>query len=321
MSMNNAVQVSDQSGKKNPNRSISSIDRAETMKNPADLWAKNAGLAKLDALVGLKESKEQIKKIIAFHAIRKFAATQGKKLKNISYHMEFIGNPGTAKTTTARLVAQIMYEQGITATNKFIEASRADLVGEYAGHTAMKTKKLVGEAYGGVLFIDEAYSLMEDRAGGFGDEAINSLVVEIENHRNDMVVILAGYPKEMAHLFECNPGLRSRIPFTVNFPDYSLSELLEITKLIAEENGYSLGNDVQDKLTPIFEAAMKGESFGNGRFVRNLVENAQLTKAASLMNNHIRNLTVEECFTLSASDFDQVCLPDDHASRKVIGFS
>lgn len=261
-------------------------------------------LAQLNSLVGLKESKEQIHRIVAFHALRRYAVSQGKQLREISCHMCFTGNPGTAKTTAARLFAKILREEGILTSDTFLEAGRADFISKYQGHTAIQVRNLFKRARGGVLFLDEAYSLLDGVEGGYGQEAIATLVAEMENHRNEVVVILAGYPDKMEELFACNPGLRSRIPFTVHFPDYSVDELLAITRRIAHENGYRLEPDVLESLRPVYESARLEKDFGNGRFVRNLVENAELVRAAAVFDRKMEGVSLDDCFTLAAGDFE-----------------
>lgn len=277
-------------------------------------------LEQLNALIGLVETKEKIRKILAFQDMRRIAEKHGKKIKDVTYHMCFTGAPGTAKTTVARLCAKIFQEKGILAKGTFVEATRADLVAEYSGHTPIKVRKLFKKAYGGVLFIDEAYSLVEDREGGFGDEAINALVSEMENHRNEVVVILAGYPEKMKQFLERNPGLKSRIPFVVNFPDYTAEELFYIAQNIAKENGYALGQDVFDKIIPIFEAVVKTADFGNGRFARNLVEQALMNKALYITERDYSHLKDEELFTLTADDFSIPNQIQEGTRRSLIGF-
>jgi len=283
--------------------------------------ATDSARAELQNMIGLEEVKTLILKHMAFKMFRKVASNRGKKVNEISSHMCFVGNPGTAKTTVARLYARLLKEEGLLTTGTFVEATRADLVGEYVGHTAGKVKKLFQKAEGGVLFIDEAYSLVDDRDGSFGDEAINTLVTEMENNRSNTVVILAGYPEKMEGFLFKNPGLASRAPFLVKFPDYSSEELCRITEQIAGKNGYSLGEDVHDKLMPIFTKAAKSPNFGNGRFARNLVEQAQLNHAFSLLDQDMQSMKDEDLFCLSSTDFQPMRTMEELHSKPVIGFS
>lgn len=196
---------------------------------------------------------------------------------------------------------------------------RADLVGKYVGWTAQIVKNKFKQAKGSVLFIDEAYALLEDRSGLYGDEAINTIVQEMENHREDMVVIFAGYPKEMEAFLARNPGLRSRIAFHLPFEDYSARELYQIARLLAEEKGMSFAPQVEEKLIPIFQDALQTEGFGNGRFARNLVEQAQMKQADRLMRCDLDCLTKDAVTTLLPEDFEP---PQKKKIRKLpIGFA
>ena len=204
-----------------------------------------------------------------------------------------------------------------------IECGRKDLVGQFVGRTAVQVKNLFKRAKGSVLFIDEAYSLVDDRSGSFGDEAINTIVQEMENAREDMVVIFAGYPKEMKEFIERNPGLRSRISFYVDFPDYSAEELFDITKLIVRNNEYKLAEDAREVLIPMFEKALLSGDFGNGRYARNLVEQAQLAQAMRLSKGDITRLSGDELVTLTGEDFAEIStsiIKEAEPVRRRIGF-
>ena len=257
-------------------------------------------MAKLDELIGLTDVKEQIKKIAAFAKMKKEMSENGNADISVALNMGFVGNPGTAKTTVARIVAGIFYEIGLLPCNELVEVGRADLVAKYVGHTAINIKEVFAKAKGKVLFIDEAYSLVDDRRGSFGDEAINTIIQEMENNRDKTIVIFAGYPDEMEHLFSRNPGLRSRVPFTVNFSDYSVEEMVKIAELEAKKQGFTIDAQACEKVTAICSEAAHRSDAGNGRFCRNLIENAILGYAARIYGDD--GSKDKDCI-LAAEDF------------------
>ena len=275
---------------------------------------------KLNKMTGLKEAKNVIDSALDYYKAQKIFKEKGVKIDRPAMHMVFTGNPGTAKTTVARLFASILKENGILSEGKLFELGRADLVGQYVGWTAPIVKRRFAEAKGSVLFIDEAYSLVDGKDGLYGDEAINTIVAEMENNREDMVVIFAGYPQEMETFLEKNPGLRSRIAFHVPFEDYSAEELFDIAGLIAEDKGVRLDSGVKEKLVPVFEKARSEKDFGNGRFVRNMIEKAKMKQMARLVRSELKNVTKDDCETLIADDFDEPanCKKDNN---RQIGFA
>ena len=202
--------------------------------------------ALLDSLIGLKEVKSQVRKIAAYARMKRDMAVKNKNDVSMVLNMTFVGNPGTAKTTVARILAGILFESGLLKSADPLEVGRADLVGKYVGHTADKVRNVFDDACGRLLFIDEAYALVDSRRSDFGDEAINTIVQEMENRRSDTIVVFAGYPDEMEEFFSRNPGLRSRVPFHITFPDYSAEEMVRITELEAE-NEVSLSVPLQGK--------------------------------------------------------------------------
>jgi AAA+ superfamily predicted ATPase len=213
-----------------------------------------------------------------------------------------------------------MKDNGLLSIGDLYEVGRADLVGKYVGWTAQIVKEKFRAAQGSVLFIDEAYSLVEDRDGMFGDEAINTIVQEMENRREDMVVIFAGYPDKMESFVQKNPGLRSRIAFTVPFADYNPDELYKIAELLAEAKSITFATDVKDKLLPVFTSVMKNDDFGNGRFARNLLEKAQMKHASRLISMDVEAVSKEDVCRLTAEDFDiPTLLPS--TKKRVIGFT
>lgn len=233
----------------------------------------------LNELIGLNDVKEQVRKITAFVKMKQDMEKLGKSGVPMVLNMEFVGNPGTAKTTVARILAGIFKEIGLLESSELVEVGRADLVALYVGQTADKVKSVFRRAKGKLLFIDEAYSLLESNEGDFGDEAINTIVQEMENNRHDTVVIFAGYPDKMRAFLARNPGLRSRIPFRISFSDYSAAEMLQIAELETVKRGFSFGPQVRESVLAICERAVQKPEMGNGRFCRNLVENAILNYA------------------------------------------
>ena len=258
----------------------------------------------LQKMIGLTEQKETLEKITAAFKVQKMRSDAGLTRCKPSRHMCFTGNPGSAKTTVARLFADILSKEGILETGRFIECGRADLVGKYVGWTANIVQKKFRQAKGGVLFIDEAYSLVEHWAGSYGDEAISTIVQEMENHRDDVIVIFAGYTDKMKSFLDRNEGLLSRIAFHLNFPDYNAKELVDILKLMADNKGYKINDEVLKECRKIFDKAIKQENFGNGRFVRNLLEQAEMKQAQRLFQESKgKKIEKDQLIHLSAEDF------------------
>ena len=275
----------------------------------------------LQGLIGLENAKRVIDEAIAYFKMESFMAKRNLKISSPSRHMVFYGAPGTAKTTVARLFAQIMKENGVLSKGELVEVGRKDLVGKYVGWTAMQVERVFKIAEGSVLFIDEAYSLVDGRDKLYGQEAINTIVQMMENMRENTIVIFAGYEKEMKEFINQNPGLRSRIPFHVHFPDYSDSELLEILKLVASKNNYSLTEGAECKARDIFKTASLSKDFGNGRFVRNLFEKATMKKALRLSSSLDDFISDTELLTLREEDFE---MPEEYSNERKtrdIGFT
>lgn len=263
---------------------------------------KGSAYDELQDMIGLKEAKSVIQKALNYYKMQKLYEEKGLKRDTPAMHMVFKGNPGTAKTTAARLFARIMKDNGLLSKGQLVEVGRGDLVGKYVGWTAQTVQSKFKAAIGGVLFIDEAYSLVDDRSGSFGDEAINTIVQEMENHREDVVVIFAGYPDEMEKFLQKNPGLRSRIAFHVPFEDYDADELCKIAALIGKNKGIYLEDAALQKLGTIFETARKQSDFGNGRYVRNVLEQAKMNQASRLLEYDFEDITTEEITTIKAVD-------------------
>ena len=276
----------------------------------------------LQKMIGLKDMKQVVDEIIDSARIQKIRSGMGMDSYKTSLHMVFTGNPGTAKTTVARLITQIFVKEGILDTGKYVECGRADLVGKYVGWTAKTVRSKFREAKGGVLFIDEAYSLVDD-SNSFGDEAINTIVQEMENHRDDVIVIFAGYPDKMKEFFAKNEGLRSRIAFHLDFPDYSAEELVDILKLMADKKGYKLNPDIERKCLEIFAQAVKKEEFGNGRYVRNLLEQAMMAQSRRITKEYAgKKITRKALTTLKPEDFDvNASKLIEKETKRTIGFA
>ena len=259
---------------------------------------------RLQEMIGLTQAKKVIDGAINYFKLQQEYRNRGIEFHRPAMHMCFTGTPGTAKTSVARLVAEILKDNGILSEGKLVEVGRAELVGRFVGHTAPQVKEMFDRAKGSVLFIDEAYALVEDKKGLYGTEAINEIVQEMENRREDTIVILAGYPKEMKELLEWNPGMKSRIAFHVSFDDYTEQELLDITKLLAKDRGMWLDESAEKKLLSIYAEARKDVGFGNGRFARNLLEKAKFNQANRFMKRDLQFVSDDEMRTLTADDFD-----------------
>lgn len=224
---------------------------------------------KLEKLIGISKVKEQVKQFIALADVNKMREEQGKINTSFTLHSLFLGNPGTGKTTVARLVGEILYQKGIISKRRFVEVSRSDLVGGYVGHTALKTREILESALGGVLFIDEAYTLSKE-GNDFGREAIDEILKFMEDYRGNIVIIFAGYTKEMSIFLDVNSGLRSRIPTTFNFEDYTPDEIVEIGLLGLESSGYKVNKQIYASV--VNELYVDSADKSNGRWVRNLNE-------------------------------------------------
>jgi len=260
-------------------------------------------MKELDQLIGLSKVKDLVKEIQAFAQIQKKRQEAKLLTEPQVLHMIFKGNPGTGKTTVARLLGKMFKHMGILQRGHTVEVERADLVGEYIGHTAQKTRDQIKKALGGILFIDEAYSLGRGGEKDFGKEAIDTLVKAMEDYKDNLIVILAGYKDEMERFLETNPGLRSRFPIKMEFNDYTLEELMKIAKLMAEKRQYKFSSDAYNKLENILLTCMNGPNYdkmGNARLVRNIIEKSIRRQAVRLIGQ--KRITREDLLYLKPED-------------------
>ena len=260
--------------------------------------------AEIDNIIGLEKVKDYIFSLEDHYKAQQRRKTEGLKTGSMSMHMIFSGNPGTGKTTIARLVSRYLKAIGVLSGGQLVEVTRADLVGKYVGHTAPLTQQVIESALGGVLFIDEAYSLHRSKDDSFGLEAIDTLVKGMEDNRENLIVILAGYTDEMKVFLEANSGLKSRFPNFIEFPDYSGQELADIALLTAKGKGYRLTQEAQDALLSYFikVQAKHLRETGNGRLARNLIESAILS--------HSRRIAKDPNASLDLLERDDFILED-----------
>ncbi|MCD7033686.1 stage V sporulation protein K [Metabacillus sp. GX 13764] len=292
-------------GQKKPKQD--KIEAAEIMAPLPQVQEKHAILKNIEeemnALVGMEEMKQTMKEIYAWLYVNKKREEQGLKAGKQALHMMFKGNPGTGKTTVARLIGKLFHQMNVLSKGHLIEAERADLVGEYIGHTAQKTRDLIKRSIGGILFIDEAYSLARGGEKDFGKEAIDTLVKHMEDKQHEFILILAGYSREMEQFLSINPGLQSRFPLVIDFPDYSVDQLMDIAKRMIKEREYSLSQDAEWKISEhliLVKSETHPAKFSNGRYIRNIIEKSIRTQAMRLLTSD--RYTREELLAIKAND-------------------
>lgn len=285
----------------NFNKELSKEFNKEVKTNPTSENIIECYLNEMENLVGLKNIKQIVKEYIAFIKVQKLRERYRLKATPVVMHMIFKGNPGTGKTTIARIIGKIFQEIGFLKNGDIIEADRADLVGEYIGHTAQKTRKIIQKALGGVLFIDEAYSLARGGEKDFGKEAIDTMVKAMEDNKDKLIIILAGYRKEMDFFLQTNPGLRSRFAIQIDFPDYSIDQLVEIAELMYKEREYILDKSSKHYIYNVLTKVRNNEEInGNARSVRNLIERSIRQQAKRIINkpkinrNELMKITRED---------------------------
>ena len=287
-------------------------NKSHRTKDNSSKKTKKTAKQEIENLVGLNDIKIQMEKILNYIKLNKERGNMP------TLHMCFTGNPGTGKTSIARIIGKLFEEEKILdGDGKFVEIHGRDLVGKYVGWTAQKVHETVEKAIGGVLFIDEAYSLVADKRGSFEDEAIATLIKEMEDHRDEICIILAGYTEEMENLIKLNPGFASRIQFNINFPDYSNEELLSIFSDLCKKEHYKLSNTCKQLLIDNFNNARNIESFGNGRYVRNLFEKIKFEQADRIIKTNSKSINA-----IIKSDIENVLknLKPIEVKKQQIGF-
>ncbi|MBO4872221.1 MAG: AAA family ATPase [Lachnospiraceae bacterium] len=266
-------------------------------------------MSELNQLVGLKTVKEEIFRLVDLLRVQRMRSEVGLQNKGTSRHMVFYGNPGTGKTTVARLLADIYRELGILPTGQLVEVDRSGLVGGYVGQTAIKTSEVIDQAMGGVLFIDEAYTLTANKGqNDFGQEAVDTILKAMEDYRDQMIVIVAGYTELMKEFLETNPGLKSRFNYFIEFPDYTPEELVAILELQCKKNEYTLSEAAREKAVALFTARCenKPENFANAREVRNFMEKAMLNHAGRVTKLPKKARTKKVLSLLEAEDLGEL---------------
>jgi probable Rubsico expression protein CbbX len=253
-------------------------------------------------LVALAPVKRRIREIAALLVIDRLREQMGVRSQRPTLHMSFTGNPGTGKTTVALRMASILHRLGYIDKGHLVSVTRDDLVGQYVGHTAPKTKDVVKRALGGVLFIDEAYYLhRQENERDYGQEAVEVLLQVMESERQDLVVVMAGYADRMEEFFQANPGMGSRVAHHIQFPDYDVDELLDIARLMVDRQGYAMSEDAVAALREYIERRIERPRFAHGRSIRNAVERARMRQATRLFDSH-RKLTKQDLVTIEPED-------------------
>ncbi|HEX2782961.1 MAG TPA: AAA family ATPase [Ilumatobacteraceae bacterium] len=261
-------------------------------------------MAELDALIGLDNVKAEVRRLTSMLQVQQIRGERGLPIIETSHHLVFTGNPGTGKTTVARLLSQIYRAIGVVAKGQLVETDRSKLVAGFVGQTALKTSEILQSSLGGMLLIDEAYALARGGDNDFGREAIDTLVKFMEDHRDDLAIVAAGYTTEMEEFIESNPGLKSRFTRTISFPDYTDDELVAIFEGLGDKNQYTCSDDALGRVRHFISAEPRTRGFGNARFVRNLFETAVAHQAQRIAP--LSDPSDEQLTTLTADDIAAV---------------
>jgi hypothetical protein len=276
-------------------------------------------LNELDELIGLDSVKAKVNDLIAYQKIQRLREQKGLHSQKGTMHLAFTGNPGTGKTTVARIVGRIYKQIGLLSKGHFVEVSRTDLIAGYQGQTALKVKDVIERAKGGVLFIDEAYSITEnDHSDSYGRECLTELTKALEDYRDDLVVIVAGYTEPMEYFFVSNPGLKSRFNTFIEFPDYSGNQLHEMLVKLCQKNDYVLSEDVSSILCGFLDEQVrsKAENFANGRLVRNLYDDLVMNHAKRVYASNNSNPDCDVLSIITADDFKPHSLAQNEEEKK-----
>ncbi|ADL68891.1 stage V sporulation protein K [Thermoanaerobacterium thermosaccharolyticum] len=257
-------------------------------------------LKELNSLIGLNKVKQIINELYALEQVQIKRKNAGLATDPIVLHMVFKGNPGTGKTTVARILGKLLKGIGVLSKGHVVEVERADLVGEYIGHTAHRVQENVKKSLGGILFVDEAYSLARGGDKDFGKEAIDTLVKAMEDYKDEFILILAGYRDEMEYFLNTNPGLRSRFPIQIDFPDYTIDELLQIAELMVKNRQYILTDSAKRKIMKVLINDNTTREIGNARLVRNIIERAIRKHAVRIMNK--KTITKDDLMIIDSID-------------------
>lgn len=257
-------------------------------------------LKELNSLIGLNKVKQIINELYALEQVQIKRKNAGLSADPIVLHMVFKGNPGTGKTTVARILGKLLKGIGVLSKGHVVEVERADLVGEYIGHTAHRVQENVKKSLGGILFVDEAYSLARGGEKDFGKEAIDTLVKAMEDYKDEFILILAGYRDEMEYFLNTNPGLRSRFPIQIDFPDYTIDELLQIAELMVKNRQYILTDSAKRKIMKVLINNNTTREIGNARLVRNIIERAIRKHAVRIMNK--KTITKDDLMIIDSID-------------------
>jgi SpoVK/Ycf46/Vps4 family AAA+-type ATPase len=298
----------------NSSASTESTDEAQSIPQTANAETLKSAMAELNSLVGLDGVKDQIAKLMNMHEANNVREKQGLPRIPVGLHLVFTGSPGTGKTTVARIVAQMYQAIGLLPGGQLVEVDRSSLVAGYVGQTALKVQDAINRARGGVLFIDEAYSLSADRGAGFGDEAISTLVKAMEDQRDSLAIIVAGYQEPMQEFISSNQGLKSRFQNTIPFADYKTSELLEIFKVLSSNYKVAITENVNNAVEKYFDEVKPSGDMGNARYVRNLFEKMYLNLSSRAAEDG--NIELHELVEFAVEDIPA----QDGAKKPKIGF-